>query len=326
MYCPNCGTQSQPNARFCMKCGTVLGPQAAAGGQQPAQQPPYQQPAQQPVQQPVPPPPYQQPAQQPYQQPVQQPVQQPAPSQPYQQPVQQPVQQPAPPQPYQQPAQQPYQQPAQQPPFQQPVPQQPYQQPPAQPYQQPGPQPYQQPAQPAYQPPVQLNQPLSRQPAPGQPAAGAAAGSGAAGVFPSYGRRAVAFLFDMLIVSVVVVLFAVATIAPVVLILSGEGDQVPALEKVLAVIVGLISVAFLVWYPVILPRRTGQTLGKRLMHTKIIDWKTRAVPGMGAIAVRFYIGYPLSAIILGIGFLVPLWDVQKQALHDKLVNTNVIDA
>ena len=155
--------------------------------------------------------------------------------------------------------------------------------------------------------------------------AGATATSAGAGTFPSYGRRGVAFLFDILVVSLVVVLFAVATLAPIINILR-DVETIKPFPVVLAILVGIISIAFLVWYPIILPRRTGQTLGKRLMNLKIVDWKTRAVPGMGKLAARFYLGYPLSAIILGIGFLLPLWDAQKQALHDKVMKTDVIDA
>lgn len=69
MFCPECGTKNEDDARFCEACGTSLVEFQVQ--QEPAPQPPYQQaPQGQPYQQePVPQPPYQQEPQQQYQPP-----------------------------------------------------------------------------------------------------------------------------------------------------------------------------------------------------------------------------------------------------------------
>jgi uncharacterized RDD family membrane protein YckC len=43
-------------------------------------------------------------------------------------------------------------------------------------------------------------------------------------------------------------------------------------------------------------------------------------------ALRLLIGYPLSFLLLGVGFLWVLADDYRQALHDKLVGTFVVYA
>ena len=41
-------------------------------------------------------------------------------------------------------------------------------------------------------------------------------------------------------------------------------------------------------------------------------------------AIGRYIGYFVSEIILGIGYLMILWDSKNQGLHDKIAGTLVI--
>lgn len=299
MYCQNCGQPLRNDARFCGVCGTPNYPPTPAPGQgmAPAQPPPgaaYPGPVAPPAQPaPLAPPGHPQAA--PYQQPV--PYQQAAPPAsyaPYPQSVQQPMWQPG--------------------------------SGPAQPQLAQGyPQPYySQQAMPASQPPVQaqqpaayaVNAPLQRPvaPPPGSVVAPIVPGA----TYPAFGRRAAAFLIDIFLV----LLFIAVAALPLSGVLTGMNTD--ALTIILAVIVSLGAFAFLLWYPIIQPGQTGQTMGKRLLNVKVVDRRGNP-PGIDKMAVRFLIGYPLCAIIMGVGFLVPLWDVQRQALDDKLVDTYVID-
>lgn len=68
---------------------------------------------------------------------------------------------------------------------------------------------------------------------------------------------------------------------------------------------------------------TGQTPGKQLMKIRVV----RASGGpmdFGVAALREVVGKFVSAITLGIGYLFPLWDARKQALHDKVAGTVVV--
>ena len=70
---------------------------------------------------------------------------------------------------------------------------------------------------------------------------------------------------------------------------------------------------------------TGQTIGRKAVGIKVVDINTGQPTGAGrAIARQF--AYAISAIPCYIGFLFPLWDKQKQALHDKVLSTVVIRA
>ena len=67
----------------------------------------------------------------------------------------------------------------------------------------------------------------------------------------------------------------------------------------------------------------GQTPGKRIMGLRVVnedgtpvDWSTAAN--------RFFIGYSISILPLGLGFYWALVDKNNQAWHDKIAGTLVI--
>jgi uncharacterized RDD family membrane protein YckC len=67
----------------------------------------------------------------------------------------------------------------------------------------------------------------------------------------------------------------------------------------------------------------GHTIGHRLLGMEIRRVDNGQRPGLGPIIVR-WIGYYISALIIGIGFLIAAFDARKQALHDKLASTVVV--
>lgn len=73
----------------------------------------------------------------------------------------------------------------------------------------------------------------------------------------------------------------------------------------------------------------GQTVGKMAMKLKVIDEATGGNPTYGAAFLRWLIPIPLSFLTCGIGGLLdglwPLWDPKRQALHDKVAKTLVLD-
>jgi uncharacterized RDD family membrane protein YckC len=69
--------------------------------------------------------------------------------------------------------------------------------------------------------------------------------------------------------------------------------------------------------------RVQSTPGKMLLHARIVDAKTGADPRPMQLVIR-YIGYFVSTIILGLGFLWIAFDDRKQGLHDKMAGTVVI--
>ncbi|MGI8656747.1 MAG: RDD family protein [Pyrinomonadaceae bacterium] len=67
----------------------------------------------------------------------------------------------------------------------------------------------------------------------------------------------------------------------------------------------------------------GRTLGKWATGIHI-ERTNGALPGMGHTALRHLIGYPLSLIVFGIGFLLAAFDARGRALHDRLAGTLVV--
>lgn len=67
------------------------------------------------------------------------------------------------------------------------------------------------------------------------------------------------------------------------------------------------------------------TPGKMVMGLKIVDAKTLEKASNGKLILR-YVGYYVSLIGLGLGYLWVAWDKKKQGWHDKIAGTVVIKA
>ena len=68
---------------------------------------------------------------------------------------------------------------------------------------------------------------------------------------------------------------------------------------------------------------SGQTLGKRALSIRVVDFRTGGAIGFGRGAIR-YIGKVLSSIPLLLGFFWMIWDREKQTWHDKIATTVVV--
>ena len=68
---------------------------------------------------------------------------------------------------------------------------------------------------------------------------------------------------------------------------------------------------------------TGQTIGKRALGIRVIDFKAGGPIGYGRGLLRT-IGRYLSALVILLGYLWMLWDKEKQTWHDKIAGTVVV--
>lgn len=163
--------------------------------------------------------------------------------------------------------------------------------------------------QPAYPAPAagQPGQPVPGQPPPGQ------------GVYASFGERVGAYLLDM------IALFVAYLAAFIVLAIIGAILRVVS-DTLAGVVVGILTVvayiALLIWFMLLEAGPYGQTPGKRILGIRVVDEHGQLLSkGM---AVGRYFSKIISALPLYIGFLFPLWDSERRALHDMIVNTRVI--
>ncbi len=136
--------------------------------------------------------------------------------------------------------------------------------------------------------------------------------------YAGFWRRFMAFLVDMLWITPLLSLL---------LYFSYSGELVSILEfselKTLLiynilpilVILGLVILWFWIRY--------GATPGKLLFDCEIVDVRSGENIGLGQILLR-YLGYMISVLSLGLGFLWIMWDKRKQGWHDKISGTMVV--
>ena len=94
------------------------------------------------------------------------------------------------------------------------------------------------------------------------------------------------------------------------------GSSAETIGILTAVVIGVLNLG-------ILPGLTGRTLGKWATGLRIerVDGNN---PGIGWALLRHFVGYPLSFLLLGLGFLVAAVTVRGRALHDIIAGTVVV--
>ena len=136
-----------------------------------------------------------------------------------------------------------------------------------------------------------------------QPIAPPAGGSGPSGPRASFGRRLVALLIDGVLLLVVYAFVAALTSA--------------STAQVLDLVVGLA------YWGYFEGSASGQTVGKRVMGIRVIDFAKGGPIGFGRALLR-YVGRIVSSIPCLLGYFWMLWDKEKQTWHDKIANTVVV--
>jgi uncharacterized RDD family membrane protein YckC len=69
--------------------------------------------------------------------------------------------------------------------------------------------------------------------------------------------------------------------------------------------------------------QTGQSLGKKTLHLRLLSEKTGEPIGAGMAFVRD-ICHILDSLACYIGWLFPIWDAKRQTFADKIISTVVI--
>ena len=93
--------------------------------------------------------------------------------------------------------------------------------------------------------------------------------------------------------------------------------------QLLLLLQGLILVVTILYYAGFIAEG-GQTPGKMMLGLRVVRTNGRPV-GWGRAFLR-WIGYYISSIPFGLGYLWALWDPKRQAWHDKIAGTVVIYA
>lgn len=157
---------------------------------------------------------------------------------------------------------------------------------------------------------------------------GAASGrnSGAGEYVPGdTGRRIVAYLIDSVIASVFVfvigyVIGAVFAPNPYNMGYSEYSFQISRLSLIASIVGALFVYVYWIGFTV---AWNGQTPGKRAMKLRIVK-KNGSPFTITDGLVRYLIGYTLSFLIFGLGFIWGIFDSRRETWHDKLSKTMVI--
>lgn len=96
---------------------------------------------------------------------------------------------------------------------------------------------------------------------------------------------------------------------------AGSSAETAAIA--LAIVVALLNLG-------VLPGLTGLTLGKWATGLRIQRVGGGGNPGIGRAFLRHFVGYPLSFVMFGIGFLLAIVTVHGRGLHDMIAGTVVV--
>jgi len=126
----------------------------------------------------------------------------------------------------------------------------------------------------------------------------------AASPYASWGQRVLAYLVDIAPIIILEIIFF-------------------RISAVVGLLIALASLGWTIynrWYQA---GTTGQSLGKKVLHLRLVSEETGQPIGMLMAFVRD-ICHIVDTIICYVGYLFPLWDTKRQTIADKIVRTVVI--
>ncbi len=114
--------------------------------------------------------------------------------------------------------------------------------------------------------------------------------------------------------------FAAALIDGILLAIA-NGILQAALGKDPGLAVGVgINLAYFIYFE---GSASGQTIGKKALDIRVIDFGGGGSIGYGRAAIR-WVGRIVSSIVLLLGYFWMLWDKERQTWHDKMANCVVV--
>jgi uncharacterized RDD family membrane protein YckC len=100
---------------------------------------------------------------------------------------------------------------------------------------------------------------------------------------------------------------------------SGHGGAGTAVS----LLFDLAGLGWIIWNRWVRAGRTGQSVGKSALNTRLVDERTGQPIGVGMAFVRD-IAHIIDSIICYVGYLFPLWDSKRQTIADKILHTVVV--
>ena len=148
------------------------------------------------------------------------------------------------------------------------------------------------------------------------------------GEFAGFGERFAARMIDGVIQSVLNFALQIPMLAFISVGAAGARTSGTAPEEIAAKMAGLYGVTFLLQmgvqcaYEVWFLTAKGGTPGKLMLQLQVLDSEGKRLGRKQALGR--YFGQFLTGLTLGVGYLLPLWDSEKRALHDMVADTRVM--
>ncbi|MCY3832571.1 MAG: RDD family protein [Chloroflexi bacterium] len=143
----------------------------------------------------------------------------------------------------------------------------------------------------------------------------------------SIGKRWLAIIIDGFIVGIATVLLLIAggALAPLdAAMASGDGAAVSAaFSQFQSTTITVNLIVSAVYNVVLMVSFNGQTLGKMMLRLRVVKRRGGRIKILDAL-LRNVFGYTVSQIFL-LGYLWALFDREKQAWHDKMAGTVVVE-
>lgn len=183
-------------------------------------------------------------------------------------------------------------------------------------------------------PPPPENAP--QQPSADQSASGASGYGGMpgapAGTYASWGSRVASYLIDGLVAIPGIIVMGIGfsmgfsgvqTSTDPTTGLTTTSGHLSGGGAVIAFLGILLIWAIQIWNYCIRQGKTGQSIGKKVMHTKLVSEASGQPIGAGRAFVRMLCHF-LDSLLCYLGFLWPLWDAKRQTFADKIMSTVVV--
>ena len=183
---------------------------------------------------------------------------------------------------------------------------------------------------PQYGQPQYGGQPYGNQPAYGQGQPGGMQYGQPGGGYATWGQRALAMLWDVVVVLWPLALMFVGAILLGIggALASGDSEGVGTALIIVGVIVMVVAYVWAIWRQIkniiIDQGRTGYTYGKRKVGIRVIREQDGQMMGIGSAVARWLLHSILNSCLF-LDYLWPLWDPKNQTLTDKILGTIVIN-
>jgi uncharacterized RDD family membrane protein YckC len=135
--------------------------------------------------------------------------------------------------------------------------------------------------------------------------------------YAGWWQRVGGALLDSLLVGLLLLPFSIVYNL---LVVSSDDPLVILIALFANIISGILVTHF---YIVVPTHKTGTTYGRRIAGVRYLDAESMKNLSIGQVWGR-ELSRILSYLILGIGYLMPLWTSKKQALHDMIAGTIVV--